>query len=217
MNSSHHESIKLPMFRLNPIVPDKNQKYLVYTLAAYTFVLLATLICMLYQNHNTGLSTSQTNLRSTKILTELNSVRYQLQKISLDQNPENLKASVATLNTELSGIEKTLTDTAKKPDVEKINQHLAALQSGFNDLTNTISSQFNQKKYLNNKALPFQVSYLDMISGQPFVSVNFEHHVIPLGIGDKLNGWTMTAADYAGQSVEFTNGQGQFIKVTLAS
>lgn len=217
MNSSHHESIKLPMFRLNSIVPDKNQKYLVYTLAAYTLVLLITLVCMLYQNHNTGLSTSQTNQRSMKILAELNSLRYQLQKIDLDQNPENLKAAVATLTSELSGIEKTLADTAKQPDVEKINQHLSALETGFNDLENTLGSQFNHKKYINGKALPFQVSYLDMISGQPFVSVTYEQHIIPLGIGDKLNGWTMTSADYAAQSVEFTNGQGQYIKVTLAS
>lgn len=217
MNSSNHESIKLPMFKLNHIAPDKTQKYLVYVLAAYTFILFMTLICMLYQNHNTGLSISQTNQRSTKILTELNNVRYQLQKIDFDQNPENLKTAITTLTSELSGMEKTITDTAKQPEIEKINQHLAALQTGFNDLENTIFSQFNQKKYLNGKALPFQVSYLDMISGQPFVSVNYEHHVIPLGIGDKLNGWTMTLADYAGQSVEFSNGQGQYIKVILAS
>jgi hypothetical protein len=213
--NSVDENIKSPLSKLNQTMSDKFQKNLVYVLATYTLLFFLTLICMVYQNHNTGLAAGATDKRSITILTQINSLQGQLQKIDFNQNSKSLKATVSSLSNQLADIEKTLTENAKNTEIEKINQHLTTLETDISELGNTISAQFNQKKYLNEKILPFQVSYLDMISGQPFVSVNYQHHITPLGIGDQLNGWTMTAADYAAQTVEFANGQGQYIKMAL--
>ncbi len=168
--------------------------------------------------HRTEQSANSVDHRSVVMLSQLRDLRSQLQKIADNtNNPATILTTIASLTNELDKIERAVSDNAKTSDVKKVGDQLVTVQSDLSDLEKIISTQFNTKKYMDAKQLPFQVNHLDMISGQPFVSVDYDHHITPLGIGDSLNGWTLSAADYAGQAVEFSNTQGQYVKIILAS
>ena len=54
-----------------------------------------------------------------------------------------------------------------------------------------------------------------MLAEQPFISVDYAHHITPLTMGDSLAGWIMTTADYEKGCVEFKNAKNQYVKVLL--
>ena len=66
---------------------------------------------------------------------------------------------------------------------------------------------------LKPRSLSFQVVAVDIIGGLPFVSVNDESHLFPLGLGDTLAGWELVSADYDAGIAEFANKNNQYVKV----
>ncbi len=194
-----------------------NQKlYLIYIVFSI-FVLMVGVIVLFDNLYRTEQSANSVDHRSLVMLSQLHDLRGQLQQIADNtNNPATIRNTISSLTGELDKIEKAVSDNAKTSDVKKVSDQLVTVQSDLSDLEKIISTQFNTKKYMDAKGLPFQVNHLDMISGQPFVSVDYDHHITPLGIGDSLNGWTLSAADYAGQAVEFSNTQGQYVKINLA-
>lgn len=168
--------------------------------------------------HHTEQNANAINHRSLVMLNELHDLHSQLQQLANNtNNPTNIRHAVSSLTSELESIEKIVSDNAKTTDVKKISDQLIAVQADLADFEKNIAAQFSTKKYMEAKTLPFQVNELDMISGQPFASVDYDHHVTPIGIGDSLSGWTLSAADYSGQTVEFSNSRGQYVKINLVS
>jgi len=55
----------------------------------------------------------------------------------------------------------------------------------------------------------------DVISSQPFITVDYENHQTALQVGDSLVIWKIMTADYQDRTVKFQNDKGQFVKITL--
>ncbi len=147
--------------------------------------------------------------KRTVFLTEqINSLRAQVEKLASTQD----SAPVKKLSDELGVIEKDVSGVAKSAELEKI---AVEMETHLDEMEKMIVSTSTNKKYLDAKLLPFQVTSVDVISQQPFVSVNYNHQMMPLGVGDSLAGWKILNADYAAMEVEFENDQGQFVKVRV--
>ncbi|HVV68005.1 MAG TPA: hypothetical protein VHE99_03055 [Gammaproteobacteria bacterium] len=176
-----------------------------------------TLVSVMHQYHNAGQAAGITTKRNLQILSELNDLHSQVQQLSsLSSKPGELKTTLVRLDTELTDLEKEIANTAKSTEVQKLSVQLSDMQSDLGDLSQTFAAQFTNKKYIDAKKLPFHVLSLDVISEQPFISVDYNHHIIPLGIGDSLATWKIMSADYDTQTVELTNAQGQYVKITLS-
>ncbi len=192
----------------------KKIQYGIYAIFLATVIVLISILVFKTIHHETQ-NFNTANHRGLVMLNELHDLHEQLQKIA-DHTPDPTNG-ILSLTAQLEKIEHSVSENVKTTDIKKIGDQLMTIQSDLSDLEKTLSSQWNAKKYTDAKALPFEVNYLDMISGHPFVSVDYDHHVAPLGIGDSLNGWTLSAADYSGQSVEFSNANGQSVKINLGN
>ena len=187
-NPSPEEPIKLPIFR-QLIPPESKNKsedskdFILFLVLLISAVLsMALLFYLISQSQDLLRSNRIADKHSVTMLNELHDLQSQLQQMAANtNNPSDIRQTVTTLANELATVEKSLADNAKSTDIKRFSDQLGTIQADLADLEQSISSQFNAKKYIDPKALPFQVNYLDMISGQPFVSVNYDQHVTPLG------------------------------------
>lgn len=175
---------------------------------------LRCLHCSTHQYQTIALAAANVNEKNTRILSELYEMQSQLQQLS-SQSPHDVKNSLELLTNQLTDISQALSGTAKHSEIQKINDQLAIVASAVSDLENNLGDQISHKKYMNTEALPFQVTNLDLISGQAYVTVNYQNHVIPIGIGDSLATWKMIDADYGSQTAEFANKKGQYVRVAI--
>ncbi len=83
------------------------------------------------------------------------------------------------------------------------------------DLKKSVSSSLGNKEYLDSSLLPFQVISIDVIGGEPYISINYADHISPLGVGDLLVGWRVTSADSDQGIAVFVNEKNQFIRISL--
>ncbi len=223
MNSPANESVKIKS--LLQLLKDKQwhcsdsiKNYgLFFTLLFSALLSLTTLFYVMHENHGADQTTSITNKRSLLILSELSDLHNQVQQLSsTSSNPSELKTALGRLDAELTDIEKEVAETAKNTDIQKLSAQLSDMQTNLGDLSQTMAAQSISKKYIDAKKLPFHVVSLDMISEQPFISVDYNHHIAPLGIGDSLATWKIVSADYDTQTVELANARGQYVKIILS-
>ena len=169
--------------------------------------LLSLMVLYAALHHDTSHMTSMANLQNNRtqtILKELNDMHSEFQQ--LENNPQssaNLKAALSDMNNHLDKIQTGLTSMQSDMD-NKIT-----------DLQQAVNNNPNTRAYIDAKNLPFQVIAIDVIAQQPFVSVNYDHHVSPLGIGDSLSGWNLMSADYDQSTAVFKNDRDQYVQVAL--
>lgn len=189
------------------------KKYLLWIIPLFfTGFLVIFLLSLTYSNQQLARLLMQGNdQRTTLVRDQISDIRAQLDKLStVAQNAPEAKA-LANLSDELQSVEKSMAIVAKSTELQKI---ATDIDDRFSHLENTVASNSQVKSYLDKKALPFQVISIDVMAEQPFVSVNYAHHTLPLGIGDSLAGWKVVHADYGAVDAEFVNDQGQTVKVS---
>lgn len=154
---------------------------------------------------------------SLRQLNEINSVIH-----NLEINPSNTKSQLDTLHVLEKNIEiikASMIDIAKNTDIQKVSNQVESIKDEINsqlgDLKTLISQSIGKKDYLDASTLPFHVISIDVIAGQPYVSVQYENIVSPLSIGDLLAGWRVINISFESGIVEFENEKDQYIKVSL--
>lgn len=158
--------------------------------------------------------------KSDTILRELGDINSQIQKISLNPSESKLaEAAFTKIQDDLAAIHQSVADIAKSSEIQKVSSEIELVRNDVDtqmgDIKKAVSESMGNKQYLEPSALPFQVVSVDMIGGQPYVSVNYEDHVSPLGVSDLLAGWRLTSADYDAGYAEFVNAKNNFVKVNL--
>jgi hypothetical protein len=194
-------------FKWNSINPLDKKYFLCGFASVFASFLLVMLLVLFHQDAKLSQLVTQMDSKISAVVAEqINSIRSQLDRLAATQD----NAKVGKLSHELTEIEKDVTGVAKSVELQKIAADMAI---HLDDLEKIVVSSNHVKQYLEAKVLPFQVISIDVISQQPFVSVDYEHHVMPLGVGDSLAGWKIVSADYAAVEVELKNNQGQDVKV----
>ncbi len=159
------------------------------------------------------------NKRSEWMLRELTTIQSQLAEFSHTTTHPEQQSMLTTMQSELSALQQTMLNLAKTADIQKVSNQIAsvkeAVDSNMRDIKQTMIGMKGGKQYLDPRALPFQVIAVDIIAGLPYVSVDYNHHVLPLAVGDSLAGWEVMSA-YADAGVaEWMNEKNQSVKVVL--
>lgn len=201
---------------------NKKNKWIIPGLAIGLGLLLLIVIIISIQNQSTVVSklASSENKRTITILNALSDTNAQLQQLSnTPQNSASFKTALSNITSDLSTIQKTANELAKSSEVEKVSSQLSSMQNDVDtqmlDIKKAVASSSDAKQYLDQKVLPFQVISIDVISQQPFVSINYANHITPMAVGDTVAGWKITAANYDVSQVEFKNTHDQYIKIAL--
>lgn len=178
------------------------------------FVLLIVFSWMLFASlkEDVRLSKSILQMESKKaadLMEQISNIRVQIDKLGLGTQDST---QVSKINNELVTIEKDVTGVAKGIELQQI---ATDMEKRLDELEKIVTENGHTKRYVDSKALPFQVISVDVMSGQLFVSVDYKNQVTPLGIGDSLASWKIIDADYENVSVELANNQGQYIKINV--
>jgi hypothetical protein len=176
--------------------------------------------CFFNQGGSTKKLATTQNKRSESMLHELNDISAQLQQIS--QSPSESKVhglALKEIQKNVADIQKSIAEIAKTSDIQKVSNQITSIKDDvtnqISDLKKTVSMSSGNKQFLDANALPFHVISIDVIAGQPYVSVDYDNHILPVAIGDLLAGWRVSSADYDSGVAEFENGKDQFIRINL--
>lgn len=157
---------------------------------------------------------------SNQIAVKLNDINVQLNKLS--SHPKVSGAYESALNAirqDVHSMNKSVLLMAKSEEVKNVSSQILTLKedinSGLRDLKKSVSSGVDNKELLNADVLPFEVIAIDVIAGQPYVSVDYDKHIIPIAVGDLLASWRVNNVDYDLKMAEFRNEKNQFVRVTL--
>lgn len=188
--------------------------------AAPTVALFSVFVLMFSFLHHNAKSLNSFELNQAKktsvILTKVDDIQANLQLLS--SSPKNLATTISAINNDLLTIEKVTTELAKASDIQKVSNQITSLQQDVDtkmlDLKQKVSSS-GEKQYIDSKSLPFRVISIDVISQQPFVSIDYVNHITPLAVGDSIAGWRIISANYDAAVVEFKNDHDQYVKVSL--
>jgi hypothetical protein len=150
------------------------------------------------------------------LLNQANAMEIQLTQLN-NTNPSTdaFKTSLSHISDDLNSIKSEENLSAKSGDIAKISAQINIIKQNIDELKKLVVDNGNGKEFIDAKVLPFQVMSVDVISQQPFVSIEYDHHITPLGVGDTISGWQITDADYANSQVEFKNNKNQYVKVNL--
>jgi hypothetical protein len=150
------------------------------------------------------------------VTAQLNTVQRALTQLSYhNQNPEDFKNDLTNISNNMSILTKSIDQSAKTSDIDKITAQTMLIKQNIDELKKLIAESGNGKEYLDAKTLPFKVISVDVISQQPFVSIDYQNHITPMGIGDTVAGWQIVSADYDNAKAEFKNSKDQYIKMNL--
>ena len=175
--------------------------------ASTVLVIAALCVGLSLVRHDTAHVISQQNLQDNHakaILAQISDIGSQIQ--TLKDNPQN---SAEFQN----GLEKISSDSEK--EVQALNSLRDDMNSQMDELKKAVNSDPNARQYLDAKELPFKVVAIDVIAQQPFASVSYDNHMIPMAVKDPLAGWTLVSADYATATAEFKNSKDQYVKVIV--
>lgn|GEM_PF-2454123 len=200
---------------------DSNRKWLIIgSGGGLIMLLIAILLLINHQDSAVSTLALNENKRTSVVMRELNDINNQLQTLSSSpQNSEDFKTAISTINTDLADIHKSISEVAKAADVQRVSSQISSMKDDVDsqmlDLKRAVANSQDAKQYLDPKVLPFHVISIDVISQQPFVSINYASHVTPFAVGDAVAGWQITAADYDAAQVVFKNDRDQYVKVSL--
>jgi len=193
----------------------KNKKYL----ALLAIVILAVIISMSIFHNNISATKLDVN-RSNTITARLDAMYTILKEVA--NNPSNSKQekiALERLEDNIFSVKKSLINVAKSSDIQQVSKQISLVKDDIDsqmlDLKKSVSSSLGNKEYLDSSLLPFQVISIDVIGGEPYISINYADHISPLGVGDLLVGWRVTSADSDQGIAVFVNEKNQFIRISL--
>lgn len=182
----------------------------------FSYLLFLTAMLFLISHRNAQLFglIEQFENKNTALLTDqIDDMYTRLDKLSSStQNAPQTQRALTQLYDELSLLEKNIPSIAKSEELKKMS---VDMNTHFDHLEKTVAGNSEHKKYLDAKALPFQMISIDVIAQQAFISVEFDHRIIPLGVGDTLSGWKVIRLDYSAMEAEFVNKNEEFVKLNL--
>lgn len=189
--------------------------FILYLIAI--FILVIYFLMLDESNRISNLSSSQ-NKQAKEIINKINDVSNNVERLTAyTQKSAEFKETLATINQGLTDIKISVASLAKTSDVLKVDSDVIAMQKNMNDdmddLKKMVVSQ--SKDYLDPKVLPFHIISIDMLAEQPFISIDYNHRITPLTLGDSLAGWRITQANYERGYVEFKNTNNKYVKVLL--
>jgi soluble cytochrome b562 len=153
------------------------------------------------------------------MLNELKDINGQMQIIAKNPSQSKVYEALQSIQNDATTIQKSIVEVAKTADIQKVSNQITGIKEDvdnqINDLKKTVVSSMSNKQFLDPNALPFNVISIDVIAGQPYVSVDYANHILPIAIGDLLAGWRVNSADYDSSVVEFVNGKNQFVSINL--
>jgi hypothetical protein len=221
-NTAPSNSIFLDQLRERVRTLHQKNKWIVPGIGLGVIFLLLLLILWATSAQQNSVATlaAHENQQATRMLSQLSDINAQLQQMAANpQNSSAYKSALGTMSADLSAIQTGMSDLAKHADIEKVSSQLTSMQGDVDnqmlDLKKAVAGGLATKNYLDASVLPFRVVSIDVMSQQPFVSIDYDHHITPLAIGDTMAGWTVTAADYDAGSVEFKNARSQYVKQTV--
>jgi hypothetical protein len=199
----------------------KENRAVKYSLVAgFLVVVILGIIALSRHTYSTAQSVEIQNKRSDVILHELNDISNQLDKISINpMEPKQSHLALKQISSDIAEIHGAVANIAKSADVEKVSSEIELVKDDvdtqMSDIKKTMSESLGNKQYLDQDALPFKILSIDMIGGEPYVSVNYEDHISPLGVSDLMAGWRLASVDYDNNLAEFVNEKNQFVKIDL--
>jgi len=199
----------------------KQYPWMIITVACIILWFLLILMTLIYFQHQSLASTQiNNNKNATLILNELNDINNQLQPLSASsQHSRSFQAAFEGIQSDLESLQKQFTDFIQTTNLQHVSSQLTDMHHDVDqqllDLKNEVAGSNGTKNYLDPHLLPFQVIAVDVITGQPYVSINFDQHIMPLMIGDTLVGWTLIDADYSTSHATFQNNQHQLIQIQI--
>lgn len=184
-------------------------------LGSVVFVLFSTFLI-----GNQATTRADYQKESNQIAVKLNDINVQLNKLS--SHPKVSGAYESALNAirqDVRSMNESVLLMAKSEEVKNVSSQILTLKedinSGLRDLKKSVSSGMDNKELLSEDVLPFQVIAIDVIAGQPYVSVDYDKHIIPIAVGDFLASWRVNNVDYDLKVAEFRNEKNQFVRVNL--
>lgn len=175
--------------------------------ASTIIIVLVSCIGLSLVRHDTAhvISTQiQQNNTAKETLKQINDIQAQLQALqNAPQNSEAFKDSLTKINSDLGDVQQSILSMKDDMDTQ------------MTELKKEVNANPNMKQYLDPKELPFKVISIDVLSEQPFVSVNYDDHIQPMAIQDALAGWQLVQADYSTATAEFKNTKDQYVKVMI--
>ncbi len=173
-------------------------------LGVFSIILFSLVIGLHHDSAHIVSQQSAQNTHTNRILSQITDMNRQLQL--LQESPQNsaaFKDSFVKINEDLSNVQQTLSTIQTDMDTQ------------MSDLKKAIQADPNRKQYLDRKELPFQVISIDVMAEQPMVSIDYDHHRMPMMIGDAQAGWELVQADFSTATAEFKNETDQYIKVII--
>jgi len=210
---AYFQNLKLKMILWN----QKNIWRIPVILLGLLFILISILTgSFIYQSNKISVFTEHEKAHSAVILNNLQVIDNQLKSLSDHaQDSKDITANMMTIKNEIDLLKNNI---LTKIDFSKLSTQMTSFQqdldSQLSSMQKNIAGGIN-KTYLDPNVLPFKIISIDVISGQPFITVDYEHHQSAFQIGDSLVNWKIMTADYQDRTVEFQNDKGQLVKVTL--
>ncbi|MCD6047005.1 MAG: hypothetical protein K0S08_652 [Gammaproteobacteria bacterium] len=175
--------------------------------ASTVLILVVSCVGLSLVRHDTAHVLSKQNLQENTAkatLKQINDIRDQLEALQTSpQSSDAFKENLVKINSGLGDVQQSI--LTMKDDMD----------SQMSELKKEVNSNPNMKQYLDAKELPFKVISIDVIDQQPFASVNYDNHILPLAVQDALAGWVLDKADFATATAEFKNDKDQYVKVII--
>lgn len=198
---------------------DKKTKKVISACVTGIVLVLLIIITLLSHHENSSISnlSANENQHTKSILSKLGDIDSQVQTLSANpQNSTAFKDALTNISSDITTIKQSA--LAQQGNFQKLSTQIASVKddmdSQMQDLKSVMANN-KSKHYLDPKVLPFHVISVDVIAQQPFVSIDYDHHITPLAVGDSIAGWQITAADYDAAQVEFKNSEDKYVKVSL--
>ena len=141
-----------------------------------------------------------------RLNTKLNQLLQQFEKQADAAQDKTVILNSLQVLTDKLNQQKIQEDTHIKALQDTLAQQYTDTQSSLSQIQDTIDSMhnaLNPVQTIDAGQLPFHVVSIDVIAGQPVVSVRYNHATLPLEQGTHLAGWQLTQVSFADQSVEF--------------
>lgn len=149
---------------------------------------------------------------------ELNSISTELQSIQDSLNTDSATGNIKQIKSEINSVlyqVKSLITTSDNniaDEIQSASQTLASQLAGMQGQLSNIQQLNQPGSYIDSSNLPFTVQFIDNVSGQSVVTVNYNNLLTPVSVGESLAGWTLISADYASQYAVFQNSKDQLVK-----
>jgi hypothetical protein len=153
------------------------------------------------------------------MLKEFKDLNYQMQIVAQNKSQKNVYEALQYIQKDADMLQKSILLVAKSTDIQNVSNQINSVREDvdnhINDLKKAMASTMGNKQFLDPETLPFHVISIDVIADQPYVTVDYDNHVLPIAVGDLLAGWRVSSAEYDSKIAEFMNEKNQFIRINL--